>query len=123
MPTRRLFIADDEADFRTLVRRVADEFGWQTTECANGKELLAALEISPGAALVLLDMMMPEMDGIEVLYKLPLQSNDIRVRLVTGGPSVYAYTARMLVENESRLEEDILIKPVSIDQLRAVLAA
>ena len=70
-PTRTatVLIVDDEADARTLLRRALEKAGWQAREAVNGREALQALEAAP-AALILLDLVMPEMDGFEFMQEL-----------------------------------------------------
>jgi PAS domain S-box-containing protein len=66
---RRALIIDDLADNRTMLRNALEREGWAVTEAENGRAGLAAFtEQHPG--LVLLDLMMPVMDGFEFLREL-----------------------------------------------------
>lgn len=67
-PGRVLVIEDDES-LRTLIRVVLEREGWTVSEAANGKEGLERVSESP-PALILLDLMMPEMDGFEFVEEL-----------------------------------------------------
>jgi GAF domain-containing protein/CheY-like chemotaxis protein/anti-sigma regulatory factor (Ser/Thr protein kinase) len=59
-----VLVVDDDPDFRQLVRRILEKEGYSVTEADDGAAGLArAREAAPG--LVLLDLMMPEMDGFE----------------------------------------------------------
>jgi CheY-like chemotaxis protein len=61
-PPCRVLVVEDEADMRRLLRRTLKQAGWAVAEAANGREALARLaEDQPH--LILLDLMMPEMDG------------------------------------------------------------
>jgi CheY-like chemotaxis protein len=68
-PPCRVLVVEDEADMRQLLHRMLEQAGWAVTEAANGREALARLaEDRP--QLILLDLLMPEMDGftfVEVL--------------------------------------------------------
>jgi CheY-like chemotaxis protein len=65
-PERPVLVVDDDAELRGLVRRVLEREGYGVLEAENGTIALArARERPPG--LVLLDLMMPEMDGFEFL--------------------------------------------------------
>ena len=67
---RKILIADDEARMRALVRDYLRMKGFQVLEAENGAEALAVFEREPDIALVLLDVMMPELDGFETLKEL-----------------------------------------------------
>lgn len=66
----KILIADDEARMRALVRDYMRMKGFQVLEAENGVEALAIFEREPDIALVLLDVMMPELDGFETLKEL-----------------------------------------------------
>ena len=66
---RNLLLVDDDTDSLESLSRILQDAGWQTTTATNGKEALAVLERTrPGA--IVLDLMMPEMDGFEFLRRL-----------------------------------------------------
>jgi diguanylate cyclase (GGDEF)-like protein len=65
----KILIADDDASNRNLLRRRLECEGHHTVEVANGLEVLESLKNSP-CDLVLLDIMMPAMDGFETLAKM-----------------------------------------------------
>jgi CheY-like chemotaxis protein len=66
---RRLLVVEDDADTRALVERSLSGEQWEVHSAAHGREALAILpEARP--ELILLDLMMPEMDGFEFLDRL-----------------------------------------------------
>ncbi len=68
--TIKILIADDEARMRALVRDYLRVKGYQVLEAENGAEALSVFEREPDIALVLLDVMIPELDGFETLKEL-----------------------------------------------------
>ncbi len=64
-----ILVVDDEESNRVLLRRLLEKFGWTVTEACNGKEALLSLERDI-PALIMLDLMMPEMNGFEVVQRL-----------------------------------------------------
>jgi PAS domain S-box-containing protein len=68
-PGAPVLIVDDETGARELLRRIVEKEGLQAVEAENGREALVRLRESP-PALILLDLMMPEMDGFEFLEEL-----------------------------------------------------
>jgi DNA-binding response OmpR family regulator len=79
---RKVLVVDDEPHIRTVLRGYLEADGFEVAEAANGAEALAALREDP-PALVLLDVMLPGIDGLEVLRQLRSFS-DAYVILVTA---------------------------------------
>ncbi len=79
---RRVLVVDDEPHIRTVLRRYLEADGLAVIEAADGEAALAAIRENP-PDLVLLDVMLPGIDGIEVLRQLRSFS-DAYVILVTA---------------------------------------
>ncbi|MDX1624702.1 MAG: GAF domain-containing protein, partial [Gemmatimonadota bacterium] len=92
--SRRVLVVEDEEAARALVRRVLESEGWEVTEAENGRVGLDRFR-EERPALVLLDLMMPEMDGFEFLEAL---------RSDLGGPKVpvVVITAKELTDDDRR---------------------
>ncbi|NJN88330.1 MAG: response regulator [Leptolyngbyaceae cyanobacterium SL_7_1] len=67
-----ILVVDDDLASRVLLRQVLEKEGWQVIEAENGRGALAALQ-QHQPTLMLLDLMMPELDGFEVLERLQAQ--------------------------------------------------
>ena len=80
---RKILIADDEARMRALVRDYLRMKGFQVLEAENGREALEIFQREPDIALILLDVMMPEMDGFETLKELR-HISDVPVLMLTA---------------------------------------
>jgi adenylate cyclase len=63
---RRALIVEDDEGTRRWLHRALEREGWEVSEAANGKEALDSLDRAP-VKVILLDLMMPEMDGFEFL--------------------------------------------------------
>ena len=79
---RRVLVVDDEAHIRTVLRGYLEADGFDVAEAADGEDALVALRDKP-SDLVLLDVMLPGIDGLEVLRRLRSFS-DAYVILVTA---------------------------------------
>ena len=79
---RRVLVVDDEPHIRTVLRGYLQADGFEVAEAADGAAALAAMRDQP-PDLVLLDVMMPGIDGLEVLRQLRTFS-DVYVILVTA---------------------------------------
>jgi CheY-like chemotaxis protein len=67
--TGTILIAEDHEDSRDALRTLLDAFGYQVHEAVNGREAVErALAVNPD--LILMDMMMPEVDGFEATRRL-----------------------------------------------------
>ena len=67
---RSILVVDDEKDLQRLVARVLEDAGFLVSLAGDGREALAKIGAQP-PDLVVLDLMMPVMDGWEVLDRLP----------------------------------------------------
>src|SRR3954469_22699910 len=78
-----VLIVDDDDAVRGVFRRVLERAGWTVLEAANGSAGLALCRAhEPG--LVLLDLRMPEMDGLEVLTRIVSEHPETPVIMITG---------------------------------------
>lgn len=64
-----ILVVDDEPDLRFLLRRVFEGAGHEVAEAGNGADALASIRRSP-PDLVVTDVMMPVMDGVELIRRL-----------------------------------------------------
>jgi CheY-like chemotaxis protein len=62
-PRKLVLIVDDEPDVRDALTDALTSHGWEAIEAANGAEALARLQAGVRPSLILLDIMMPIMDG------------------------------------------------------------
>lgn len=104
----RLLIVDDVPENREILRRRFERHGFRATEAAGGIEALDLIERET-FDLVLLDMMMPDVDGLDVLAR-------IRAKYSQGFLPVIMVTAKSqsedIVEALSRGANDYITKPV-----------
>jgi len=118
----RILIADDDSGLRQLMRLILAREGFDVIEAANGEQTLAlAMVVDP--ALILLDVMMPDMDGYDVCRRLKADQRTGRV------PVVFVSAAEgVALRNEAlKLGADACIKkPIGprdlVERVRAVLA-
>jgi DNA-binding response OmpR family regulator len=75
---RKVLIVDDDPDIRSLYRLVLRQEGLEVMEAASGQEALSLVEVDI-PALVLLDIMMPDMDGYEVCRRLRANAQTMEV--------------------------------------------
>lgn len=85
LPAPRMLVVEDEAATRELICRVLGKEGWQIEQAVNGLDALQHLSASL-PDVILLDLMMPKMDGFEFLARMRKNSDwkDIPVIVVTA---------------------------------------
>ncbi len=112
----RILIVDDDADTRASLAAIARREGWEVREAPAAAEALSMLRVE-GADLVLCDLMMPGIDGIEMLRRLRATGEHVPFIMVTGHASVES-----AVEALRLGAFDYLSKPVRLAVLRAAFA-
>jgi two-component system response regulator MprA len=111
-PTR-ILVVDDDAKIRTVVRRGLAYEGYRVVEAGTGEEgLEKAREHLPD--LVILDVMMPGMDGLEVTRRLRSSGDEIAILMLTARDEV-----KDRVEGLETGADDYLVKPFSFEELLA----
>ncbi len=116
---QRALVVDDIPSNRLIAQAMLKQLGWSVLLAADGREALRVLE-STVLDLVLLDISMPGMSGMEVCQK--IRENTALVDL-----PVIAYTAHAQPEDRRSFIasgfNDVLIKPVSRETLANAVAA
>lgn len=112
---KKILIVDDQYGIRVLLDEVFQKEGYQTFQAANGKQALTiAKKEQPD--LVILDMKIPGMDGLEILKRLKALNQSIQVIMIT------AYGELDLIQEAMRLGAlTHLTKPFDIDDLRKMV--
>jgi CheY-like chemotaxis protein len=114
---KRVLVVDDEEIVCESYKRVLSEEGYSVCVAQNGREAIAACRAEP-FDVVLADLRMPDMDGLEVTRTVREEFPQARVLIVTGYPSEQS------VEEAQRLGVfDYLHKPLAPERLTAVTAA
>ena len=114
-PDATLLVVDDEQDIRDASERILSRIGYQVQKASRGDEALDILNKN-SIDIVLLDLKMPGMDGMEVLASIRERSTEIQVIVITG----YA-TVETAIEAMKQGAYDFIPKPFEPDQLRIVV--
>ncbi|MBN2004854.1 MAG: response regulator [Anaerolineae bacterium] len=116
MPLRILLVEDNPVNQKVFCL-ILERLGYRADVAGNGIEALQALERQP-YEVVLMDLLMPEMDGLEATHR-------IRARWGSEGPRIIALTANATEESQHECfaagMNDYLTKPIRVPQLIAAL--
>jgi two-component system cell cycle sensor histidine kinase/response regulator CckA len=111
-----ILLVEDDAMVRRVVGRALREFGYAVVEAENGKEALAWLAQSPPPALVVTDLVMPEMGGREMAAELVKRYSDLPVVFTSGYTDNEAVRRELVQENRPFLQKpltpDILLRTI-----------
>ncbi len=121
MNKKRLLIVDDEPKFAAFVQKVAVGLGYEVEVTHHGADFQRAYNLRLPDVTVI-DMVMPDIDGNELILWLVKQKCDADIIIITGYSPDYAINARLLAEFKGLRPVKSLSKPVSVPQLRQVLA-
>ncbi len=85
MTKKKILIVEDDADIRELIRQTLAKEGWFTAEAADGRQALEKIKKS-APDMILLDLMLPELDGKETcrILKANSQTSSIPIVMLTA---------------------------------------
>jgi CheY-like chemotaxis protein len=112
-----VIVVDDQALFRRSLQDRLRSQGYDVVAAENGIEALELLQATPSPCVVLLDLMMPVMNGVEFLQALDRRSDTegVRVMLVSG----HGLVDRVALDSKRVVAR--LQKPLEMDELRSAL--
>jgi len=116
MANEKVLIVDDEKLIRWSVRRQVEEWGYAALEAESGTGGLAQIR-SESPDLILLDVRLPDLSGIEVLREIKQNSLSIPVIMITGDPQLDD------IKTAIKLGAlDFIKKPLDFDELQITIA-
>jgi len=111
MQNLRILLVDDEEEFVTTLAERLELRGLQARAATNGEDALQMIETDP-PRVVILDVMMPGLGGLEVLKRIKARHPQISVILLTGRGST-----KEGIEGMQLGAFDYLMKPINIEEL------
>jgi DNA-binding NtrC family response regulator len=111
----KILVVDDEKNIRLALQEALEPTGFEITTASSGEEALRALE-EPRTALMLLDLQMPGIDGMEVLRQAAHAHPEVRVIIVTAHGTI-----DNAVEAMKLGAVDFIQKPFSVEEIRGLV--
>lgn len=115
MPKGKVLIIDDESDVREVLKFHLSESNYQVIEAADGQqgiELLKTEDNLTNVGVILCDIRMPKVNGIECIQYIRQEAPGIPIVVVTGFPDT-----KMAVNLMNEGVKDYLVKPVEKEKL------
>ena len=108
---KRILLAEDDNDMRRFLAKALERAGYDVTDFDNGASAYERLQEEP-FSLLLTDIVMPEMDGIELARRATEIDPDLRVMFITG-------FAAVALNSDSNTPRDakVLSKPFHLREL------
>ena len=111
-------LADDDMRNVFALSKVLKERGMEVIKVENGKIALEMLDKNPDIDLILMDIMMPEMDGYEAMKQIRLQSRFKNLPII-------ALTAKAMKDDRQKCIDaganDYIAKPVDVERLLSLM--
>jgi len=118
LKNKKVLVADDDVRNIFSLTKALEQQDMKVLSATDGKEALQILNANPDISVVLMDMMMPEMDGYESIKKIREQDRYKRLPIL-------AVTAKAMMGDREKCiaagASDYISKPVDIDQLLSLL--
>jgi CheY-like chemotaxis protein/signal transduction histidine kinase len=115
---RRILVVEDDVRNIFALSSVLEPLGGQVIIARNGREALARVAAKPAPDIVLMDIMMPEMDGIEAM-------TEIRKQPQLRDLPIIALTAKAMPDDQQRClaagANDYVTKPIDVDKLVSLI--
>ena len=120
MTGRRLLVVDDEPDFGKIVATVGRGLGYEVEVTTTAKAFQQAF-LRQVPDLICLDVVMPDMDGVQLVQWLAKREFRNKVVIMSGFNPIYAKMARTL-GTAGGFEAVTLTKPIAIADLKKILS-
>jgi two-component system cell cycle response regulator CpdR len=116
----RILLAEDDDSLRGFLTRALERAGYHVTACADGEE--AAAVIDEGWDLLLTDIVMPGIDGIEVARLAAAKQPGLRIMFITGFAAVALTAADRAPPGAKVLSKPVHLREI-VEEVERMMAA
>jgi two-component system nitrogen regulation response regulator GlnG len=118
MDSKTVLVVDDDIDVLECVHEILTRHGYESIPCTNALSALSLLESDAAFDLAIIDLMMPDMAGLEFHARIKKMKPELPCIVMTGHSSVESYLRAI---NNGVFE--YLIKPFRVGELKSIVAA
>ena len=115
-----ILVVDDDAALRDTIAHFLDTCGHEVLQAQNGNEAMSMLE-SADADVVVMDILMPEKEGISTIVDIRKRASDIKIIAISGGGKFNRFD--LLKAAEELGADYALAKPFEFEDLEKAIAA
>ncbi|MES2852110.1 MAG: response regulator [Bacteroidota bacterium] len=116
--SKKILLVDDDMRNVFALSKVLQERGMEVIKSENGKNALSMLDVHTGIDLILMDIMMPEMDGYEAMKR-------IRTQIKFRNLPIIALTAKAMKDDKQKCIDaganDYITKPIDVERLLSLM--
>ncbi len=120
-PMQRILLAEDDESMRRFLVKALERAGYEVISFGNGVDAYARLKEEP-FALLLTDIVMPEMDGIELARRASEMDPDLRIMFITGFAAVTLNADEATPHDAKVLSKPFHLRDL-VDEIERLLAA
>lgn len=107
----KLMVVDDDPEVRVIVAEFLEDFGYDVLQASSAAEALKLLDTAPDLRMIITDIRMPDMSGIELADVATQRQSDLKIILISG----YFVS--------QQLDRQFLRKPFRMKDLEAAVRA
>jgi DNA-binding NtrC family response regulator len=112
MKKRNVLVVDDDPDVLSMLERLLKKLEYNPLVAQNGEEAMHIIDTNK-IDVVVSDLVMPEMDGMELLKRVKTRKGDIPFLMITGHPTI-----ETAVEAIKKGAYDYLTKPFQVEEVQ-----
>ena len=112
----RILVVDDDDSIRKYIAKLLTQAGYEVSTASNGRDALAELRTGPEVSLAILDILMPDMDGLETLNEIRKLSGTLPVLMLSA-----LGQTNIIVKAMKAGATDYLVKPFEEEELELAI--
>jgi two-component system response regulator AtoC len=112
----RILVVDDDESIRRYIGKLLTQAGYDVLTASSGKDALKELRTGPDISLAILDILMPEMDGLETLSEIRKLSGDLPILMLSA-----LGQTNIIVKAMKAGATDYLVKPFEEEELELAI--
>ena len=115
MESNKILIIDDMSTHLLLLQTILEEEGYEVAAIDNGKEAMEKIENDQDIKLILLDIMMPELDGYQILDKVKSEDKNVNIPVIVVSAKTDSSSIKKALEKGAY---DYITKPLNVYDIK-----
>jgi CheY-like chemotaxis protein len=115
---KKILIVEDEIILKEVLKDELTDAGYEVYTVSSGKECLEFLEKNADVSLIIMDIKLPDISGLQLLEKISRKNYNIPIVMCTAYDSFQHDYQVWLSTEVSKIIADYIVKPVDLEELR-----